>query len=58
MIFDELKPKKNVLLSEMNDNDLKYIITLINSFYLQLRNQIKIGSNSTFGLEVEFNSNS
>ncbi len=58
MIFDELKPKKNVLLSEMNDNDLKYIITLINSFYLQLRNQIKIDSNSTFGLEVEFNSNS
>ena len=36
MIFDELKPKKNVLLSEMNDNDLKYIITLINSFYFNL----------------------
>ena len=24
MIFDELKPKKNVLLSEMNDNDLNH----------------------------------
>lgn len=58
MIFDELKPNKNVLLSEMNNNDLKYIITLINSFYLSLRNQIEIGINPTFGLEVEFNSNS
>lgn len=56
MIFDEIKPNKNDLLTSMSTKDLIYIINLINSFYLALRNNLKV-NDSTFGLEIEFNSN-
>lgn len=55
MIFDELKPNENDLFKNFSSKDLIYIITLINDFYLYLRNKLNISA--TFGLEIEFNGN-
>lgn len=52
-IFKYLEPNSNNMLSNININDLKYIIDLINKYYLEYRNILKIDSNITFGLEIE-----
>lgn len=52
-IFKYLDPNSNNMLSNININDLKYIIDLINKYYLEYRNILKIDSNITFGLEIE-----
>lgn len=52
-IFKYLDPNSNDMLSKMSIKDLKYIIDLINKYYLEYRNILKIDSNITFGLEIE-----
>ena len=53
-IFDYLDPNGNNQFFKLNRDDLKEILSLINKYYLQLRYQLNIGKDLTFGFEFEF----
>lgn len=52
-IFEYLNPNTNDMLSEFNNSDRYQVISLLNKYYLELRNRIGISSDITFGLEIE-----
>ncbi len=53
LIFKYFKPDENILFNELKGNDLLELIVLINHYYLELRNNINLDSNITFGIELE-----
>lgn len=52
-VFKYLNPNDNDMLSEFNNSDRYNMISLINKYYLELRNRIGVSSDITFGVEIE-----
>ena len=52
-IFKYLSPNGNDKLSEFNNSDRYNMVSLLNKYYLELRNRIGVSSDITFGLEIE-----
>lgn len=52
-IFDYLNPNGNDMLSVLNNSDRHLVISLLNKYYLELRDRIGISSDITFGVEIE-----
>lgn len=52
-IFNELNQSDNEKFTYLNNKDLDYILSLINSYKLILRDRINVDLNETFGLEIE-----
>ena len=52
-IFTEIKPNDNEMLCMLNNKDLKYVLSLINTYKLLLRERINVDEQQTFGLEIE-----
>lgn len=53
-IFEFLNPNCNDMISKMNEKDLKQLITVLNKYYLVLRDKLPFDENISFGLEIEF----
>ena len=53
-IFKYLPPKDNCIFSNLKGYDLQELFALENKYKLELRNNINLDSNNTFGLEIEF----
>ncbi len=53
-IFQLISQKGNDQLSHMSGKDLQYLLILMEPYYIQLRKQLNLNSNVTFGLELEF----
>ncbi len=53
-IFQLISQKGNDQLSHMSGKDLQYLLILMDPYYIQLRKQLNLNSNVTFGLELEF----
>lgn len=53
MIFNYLNINDNDMLSCIDINELDYILKLINRYYLEYREILGLGSDITFGLEIE-----
>lgn len=52
-IFNEIKPDQNDVLFYLNKKDLEYLLSLINTYKLLLREKINIDETESFGLEIE-----
>jgi len=52
-IFNELNQSDNEIFMDLNSRDLEYILSLINSYKLLLRDRINVDLDETFGLEIE-----
>ena len=52
-IFKYLPPKDNCIFSNLKGYDLQELFALENKYKLELRNNINLDSNNTFGLEIE-----
>ena len=52
-IFKFINPKSNDNFSKMKGTDLLELITLIDEYYLELRNELGFKHNVTFGMEIE-----
>ena len=52
-IFGYLNPNGNEMLSLLNNSDRYKVISLLNKYYLELRDRIGVSSDITFGVEIE-----
>ena len=52
-IFKYLSPSDNTEISKMSSCDLHELLLLLNSFYLSLRDNLKLDKSVTFGVEIE-----
>ena len=53
-VFEFLNPNSNDMISKMSESDLKQFITLLNRYYLVLRDKLGFSDDISFGLEIEF----
>ena len=53
-IFDYINKNENTKLSELNKNELHYLLLLLKNYYIEYRDKLNIDNNITFGLEIEF----
>ena len=53
-IFDYFKECNNDNLSSLNGTDFKDFLSLLNLYYLELRDYLNLECEDTFGLEIEF----
>lgn len=53
-IFKFIKPDGNDKLSEMKGFDLQDLLLYLDDYYLELREELGLGEDATFGLELEF----
>lgn len=53
-IFEFLYPGSNDMLSKMSVSDRLYAISTLKKYYLELRRNLGLSSDVTFGLEIEF----
>lgn len=53
-IFKYFKPHNNDNLNELKGRDLQLLLVLIDNFYLDLRKNLNLNQNITFGLELEY----
>lgn len=53
-IFDYLRMNDNNILSDINMCDLNEILSYLDKYYLEYRNNIGVSSDITFGSEIEF----
>lgn len=53
VILKKISPYDNNQLSEMCGSDLLDFVTILNEFYLELRNNLELQKNITFGVEIE-----
>lgn len=55
-IFNLINPNDNDKFTDFNKNDLQELINRLDSYYLTLRDNLKLDYNTTFGFEIEFES--
>ena len=53
-LYNYLDPKDNTKLSDLRGSDLLELLSLMNNYYLDLREELHFNKNITFGLEIEF----
>lgn len=53
-VLGYLNPNDNVKLSSLNNSDRLNVLFQLNRYYLELREELGISNNITFGLEIEF----
>ena len=53
-VFKIMPPNQNDILSKMSGEDLQEILYYLDNYYLELRNELNIKKDITFGAELEF----
>ena len=53
-IYKYLNPNENTKLSDLKGSDLIELLSLLDGFYLDLRDELNLDKKTTFGLEIEF----
>ncbi len=53
-LFEYINPSDNDILSKMPKDELENLLNHLNTYYLSLRDSLKIDENITFGIELEF----
>ena len=53
-LFQYINPEQNTRLSELSDKDLKHLLSLLKHYQLELRPQLSLPQEVTFGVEIEF----
>ena len=53
-LFRFISPNSNDTLSKMDEKEINELTSLLEDFYLELREDLKIDATITFGLELEF----
>lgn len=53
-IFKMINPNKNDILTTLNKDELEEFITLLDLYYISMRNSLNISNDISFGVELEF----
>lgn len=53
-LFQYINPDQNTRLSELSEKELKHLLSLLKHYQLELRPQLSLPQEVTFGVEIEF----